>query len=202
MVWFKDKAQMPDFAALQQVRAYWEALRRDGAVPRREDLNPRGIASALEQVFLLEQIAPNHGRIRLAGMGLHDLMGMDVRGMPVTTFLEAAARAEVSAALGPLFKGEAILDLWLEAPRGIGRPALSARMMLLPLTDRQGGAGLALGCLCHKGETGRTPRRFGLTRLLQERMHSVRENAPTFAEPPAPFRTAKDKPYLRLVSSR
>ena len=89
MVWFIDgitqgegRAETADFHQLQAVRAYWEAMRKPGHLPRRDDINPRGIASALEQVFLVEQIAPHHGRLRLAGMALSDLLGMDPRGMP------------------------------------------------------------------------------------------------------------------------
>ena len=129
MVWFIDgitqgegRAETADFHQLQAVRAYWEAMRKPGHLPRRDDINPRGIASALEQVFLVEQIAPHHGRLRLAGMALSDLLGMDPRGMPVTALLEPVARATLSEALGGLFRGEHLLDLWLEAERGIGRP--------------------------------------------------------------------------------
>jgi hypothetical protein len=143
------------FRALQDVRAYWEAKRPGNGLPRRADIDPRGMASALEQVFLVEQIAPNHGRIRLAGMSLGDLLGIDPRGMPVTALLEPGARARLSEALGGLFRGEQVLDLWLEAERGIGRPALAARMLLLPLIGGQGEPDLALGCLCARGEIGR-----------------------------------------------
>ena len=175
MVWFTDgttdgkgRSETGDFHQLQEVRAYWEAMRRAGRLPRRDDINPRGMASALEQVFLVEQIAPNHGRLRLAGMGLSDLLGMDVRRMPITALLEPVARARLSEALGGLFRGEHILDLWLEAERGIGRPPLMARMLVLPLIGSQGEPDLALGCLCTKGTVGRTPRRFTISRMLRE----------------------------------
>lgn len=206
MVWFVDGTKegnlrplVNEFQALQDVRAYWEAMRQGGRLPRRDDINPRGMASALEQVFLVEQIAPNHGRLRLAGMGLSDLLGMDVRGMPITALLEPVARARLSEALGGLFRGDHILDLWLEAERGIGRPPLSARMLLLPLIGSHGEPDLALGCLCSKGTIGRAPRRFAISRLLREAL-PVAERA--FAEPPRPFAPPKGKPDLRLVSSR
>ncbi len=77
------------FAMLAEVRAYWEGLRVAGDLPRRDQIDPRGIAGALENTFLLERVAPGIARFRLAGMQLHDLMGMDVRGMP----LSAADRA-------------------------------------------------------------------------------------------------------------
>lgn len=211
MVWFMDyttakgvnalgQQETGGFAALQEVRAYWEAMRQDGRLPRRDDINPRGMASALEQVFLVEQIAPNHGRLRLAGMGLSDLLGMDVRGMPITALLEPMARSRLSEALGGLFRGNHILDLWLEAERGIGRPPLTARMLLLPLIGSTGEPDLALGCLCRKGEIGRTPRRFAISRLIREPLTLRPE--PSIAEPPRPCVGPNGRPNLRLVSSR
>ena len=37
------------FTALQQVRAYWEGLRRGGQLPLRAAVDPRGIAGVLDQ---------------------------------------------------------------------------------------------------------------------------------------------------------
>lgn len=215
MVWFIDgttsdrfKDAQGDFHHVQTVRAYWEGLRRDGQLPRRDDINPRGMVSALEQVFLIEQIAPNHGRIRLAGMALCDLLGIDPRGMPITAFLEPVARASLSSALAGLFRGDHLLDLWLEAERGIGRPALSARMILLPVVGGYDEPGLALGCLCFKGQIGRAPRRFTISRMLQEPLPAGKCAAKSlglaqeFAEAPRSFQKPPAKPHLRLVSSR
>lgn len=208
MVWFIDGTTeteaRSDFRQVQEVRAYWEAMRKDGRLPKRDDINPRGMASALEQVFLVEQIAPNHGRLRLAGMAISDLLGMDVRGMPITALLDPVARARLSEALGGLFRGEQILDLWLEAERGIGRPPLMARMLLLPLIGSHGEPDLALGCFCTKGEVGRAPRRFTISRMLREPLPvSASEGfAPAFAEPPRPLSPPNGRPYLRLVVSK
>lgn len=208
MVWFIDgtteREARNDFRPLQEVRGYWEAVRKDGRLPRRDDINPRGMASALEQVFLVEQIAPNHGRLRLAGMAISDLLGMDVRGMPITALLEPVARARLSDALGGLFRGEHILDLWLEAERGIGRPALLARMLLLPMIGSQGEPDLALGCFCTKGEIGRAPRRFTISRMLREALpaSASADSAHAFAEPPRPLGPPKSRPHLRLVVSK
>lgn len=197
------------FRHLATVRAYWEGLRHGAGLPRRDQIDPRGMASALEQVFLVEQVAPHHGRLRLAGMHLSDLMGMEVRGMPVTALLEPVARARLSEALAGLFRGEQVLDLWLEAERGIGRPALQARMLLLPLSVSEGEPNLALGCLCSKGQIGRAPRRFAISRLVRETLpQSARATPPAFAEtasrydPPLVHLAPRPRPHLRLVSSR
>lgn len=192
-----------EFAALQGVRAYWQALRDGQALPRRDRIDPRGLASSLEHVFLAEQIAPGHARIRLAGMQVNDLLGMDLRGMPLTALLDPQSRARLTEALDVVFTGTSALALTLEAERGIGRPALEARMILLPLIGTQGEPNLALGCLCSRGEIGRTPRRLVISRLEREPLNArlvtmELAEAPAAYTPPPP----RGKPQLRLVSSR
>ena len=207
---------MARFAMLAEVRAYWEGLREGGALPRRDQLDPRGIAGALENTFLLERVAPGIARFRLAGMQLHDLMGMDVRGMPLTTLIEPAGRSRLTEALEPVFAAPGIMELWLEGERSIGRPMLEGRMLLLPLMSSRGVSDLALGCLALDGALGRAPRRFAIAGLLSEGIgrrfdaptpvpHKVTlpglaemggDFAPAFPRPP------RGKPNLRLVSSR
>jgi hypothetical protein len=184
------------------VRAYWEALREAGTLPRRDQIDPRGMSNALEQVFLIEQVAPGHARFRLAGMLMNDLLGMEVRGMPLTSLLEPGARGRLSDGLGSVFSGAAVLELWLEAERGIGRPALEARMLLLPLIGTYGEPNLALGCLCVKGDIGRSPRRFAIAGMVREPLPVTPRMS--FAEDGAAFVPAppRGKPQLRLVSSR
>lgn len=209
----------PRFALLSQVRAYWEGLRIGGALPRRDQIDPRGIAGALEQVFLVERIAPGLARFRLAGMGVSAVLGMDVRGMPLSAVFDPAARDRLSPALETVFRDHVALDLWLEAERGLGRPALEARMMLLPLVSTRGLTDLALGCLALEGEIGRVPRRFAIAGLLSETLVVARAVAappparsaaevPGFAAPrlsftpaPEPPRPPRGKPQLRLVKS-
>lgn len=209
------------FAMLAEVRAYWEGLRQNGDLPRRDEIDPRGIARALENTFLIERVAPGIARFRIAGMQLHDLMGMDVRGMPLSTLVEPAGRTRLSEALEQVFAGPAKLEVWLEGERGIGRPALEARMIILPLTAQRGDVGLALGCLAMHGAIGRAPRRFAIAGVMSEtidrrqaerfapRLDAERrlpegQPAPGLAEAPASFvpRPPRGKPQLRLVHSR
>jgi hypothetical protein len=194
-------SDQPRFPALQEVRAYWEALREGRALPRRDQIDPRGIAEALEQVFLVERMASGQARFRLAGMHLHDLMGMEARGMPMTALFEPAARARFSDALEAVFTAPAVLDVWLEAERGIGRGALAGRLMLLPVTGSKGEPDLALGCLATDGSIGRVPRRFAISGLVRE---PLRVETPALAEGFADVtpRPPRGVPHLRLVSSR
>jgi len=196
---------------LAEVRAYWEGLRRPGILPRRDQIDPRGIAGALEQVFLVERIAPGLARFRLAGMGISDLMGMDVRGMPLSALFDPGARDRLAPALETVFSEAGALDLWMEAERGIGRPAIEARMLLLPLLSTRGVTDLALGCLALEGQIGRVPRRFAISALLGETMGQPalpavrRAVVAGLAEAPAVFvpqqapRPPRGRPQLRLV---
>lgn len=193
---------------LQEVRAYWEGLRRGGLFPMRETLDPRGIAGALENVFMIERIAPGLARFRLAGSLLSELMGVEVRGMPISAMFDPVARDTLSSLLEQVFAGPAIAHLDLEGERGIGRPALSARLMMLPLMSRAGGVDLALGCIVPDSPVGRAPRRFSLAQTTMERLAvpapSAREKALECAEAAAEF-TMPTPPrsggHLRLVHS-
>lgn len=215
------------FAMLAEVRGYWEGLRKGSDLPRRDEIDPRGIVGALENTFLLERVAPGVARFRLAGMQLHDLMGMDVRGMPLTALIDPAGRGRISDQLEGVFAGPGTLEIWLEAERGLGRPALEARMLLLPLTSIRGSVDLALGCMAIHGAMGRAPRRFAIGGMTGEKIErrvterrivgrdeddrrepipvvpipGMAEFAMTFTPSSAP-RPPRGKPNLRLVHSR
>ncbi|MEM1360171.1 MAG: PAS domain-containing protein [Pseudomonadota bacterium] len=150
---------------LSTVEAYWEALREGRLVPRRADVDPRGIDRALENAFILERIAPGMARFRLAGMHLNDLLGMEVRGMPLTSFFTPDARRQVSDALEHVFEEPASARFQLIAERSIGKPAMEAELILLPLKSDLGDVSRALGCLVSTGEIGRTPRRFDVAEV-------------------------------------
>lgn len=197
----------PRFAALAEVRAYWEGLRTATSLPRREDMDPRGIAGALEHTFLIERIAPGMGRFRLAGMQLSDILGMDPRGMPLSALLDPAGRIRLTGPLEQVFAEPAVLDLWLEAERGIGRPVLEARLLLLPMVSTRGITDLALGCLATEGQIGRSPRRFAIAGVMCETLASVTrmpqsEPMMGMAEAATPYeapRPPRGRPQLRVV---
>lgn len=159
---------MVDFDATHPVRVmaelrdYWQGLRKGQAVPLRSDVEPQGIRKALDYTFILERIAPGAARFRLAGRHLIDLMGMEVRGMPLCSFLNPGSRGRLSDVLETVFKVPQIAELHLEARGEYGRPPIVGRMLLLPLRSDLGDITRALGCLIADGEIGTAPRRFDL----------------------------------------
>jgi hypothetical protein len=204
------------FTAARRVEAYWHGLRGARALPSRSEVDPRGIEDALEYAFLIERIAPGHARLRVAGMHLSDLVGMDVRGMPLSTLIAAPARRAFADALERVFARPAIARLSLAAQGGFGRPALEGHMLLMPLRSDTGEVSRALGCLETQGRLGRAPRRFVLSETSvtpldgqtempgQPARKSPTRNSdtqPGFAEPRPRFSGADNRnpPYLRLV---
>lgn len=175
---------------LAQLEAYWADQRRGRPVPARADITPRGIEAALPYAFILERVAPGIARFRLAGGHICDLMGMDVRGMPITTMMDTDARVALVTPLEAVFKKPATARITLHSPRQISRPAIDATLALLPLTDTAGEITRALGCLVSDARIGRTPRRFAIADTQVTEIGAPRPKVYT------------NGAHLRLVSSR
>lgn len=193
-------------AHLRAFRAHWQACRHGGNVPMRADIDPRGIEPLISSAFIAERIAPGVVRLRVAGMHLNDLMGMEVRGMPLACFIAPADRDAFALRLVDLFDGPAILRMSLTSRRGLGRPPLSGTLLMLPLRSDLGDISRALGCLVTNGPVGRSPRRFAITRaetLPLDSAGAVRSapalrgiNGTGLRRRPGP----SDRAYLRLVT--
>ncbi|MCG6903054.1 MAG: PAS domain-containing protein [Rhodobacter sp.] len=214
---FARKSQAMIFPAITQVDAYWEGLRNGRLMPDRSEVDPRGMENALEFAFMLECVAPGVARVRIAGMHLNDLLGMEVRGMPLTALFEPAARERVAEVLARITNTPHVADLRLSSGRGVGRALLTAQMYLAPLSNQGQDTGRMLGCLQSDGRIGRTPRRFGLDQVQMRRIVSSSGKAtgpgdtpaphaarPELAENAATFGPAPEPParHLRLVKGK
>lgn len=210
------------FTPLSQVEAYWQALRGTRLMPNRSEVDPRGIESALEYAFIVERIAPGIARLRIAGSHLSDLMGMEVRGMPLTAFIMPESRRQLSDTLEEVFEMPATCLMSLHSEKKAGMPALDARLLMMPLKSDLGDVSRLLGALVSVGDMGRSPRRFSIVgttvnpiltdpsqplpeaRTAKTPPRTSEPTAPGFAEPAPTFRTEtprRDAPYLRLVKS-
>ncbi|UWR17076.1 PAS domain-containing protein [Sulfitobacter sp. M368] len=200
------------FAPISQVEAYWEALRAGRLLPKRSEVDPRGLESSLEHAFILERIAPGIARLRIAGSHLGALMGMEVRGMPLTALLTPDTRSVLSEKIEEVCQMPAVCTLRLAAEDSAGRPALEARMLLLPLKSDLGDVSRVLGCWVTQGEIGLAPRRF---EVITHQMQPLLTGTPLkpFLPPLAPAPRPKMQPrgtppqtglsrgHLRLVTS-
>lgn len=201
------------FAPLSIVEAYWDALRAGREMPKRAEINPRGIESALEYAFILERVAHGVARMRIAGSHLHDLMGMEARGMPLTAFFEHDYRVQVAGLLEEVFQTPAAADVLMTSSSSLGRPALEAWIVLLPLKSDLGDVSRILGCMVSKGDLAEAPRRFKLADSTLRRLDGKVEPAGKpvvreFAEPAKSFEAklpeasnSKRPAYLRLIKN-
>ena len=202
------------YAALSLVEAYWDALRAEREMPKRAEIDPRGIESALEHAFILERVAPGVARMRIAGSHLNDIMGMEARGMPITAFFEQDTRLKVAGLLEEVFQTPATAEVIMRSTASLGQPALEARMILLPLKSDLGDVSRILGCMVSLGELGTAPRRFDLSSVNIRPLGNPQQTSQSpakyeFNEPPQIFATpqaegadSKKRPaYLRLVKS-
>ncbi len=197
------------FPSISRVEGYWEGLRNGRLMPARSEVDPRGISDVLEYAFVLEKLAPGVARLRLAGMHLNDLMGMEVRGMPLTAMFLPEARRDLQVLLEAVLDAPAKVTLALESDHGITRPKLEANLVLLPLKDEQGRPTRILGALQAKGKIGRGPRRFKiLSKQIDEILGDEPPTIATEARHHEPLRETQqgflgvsDKagPHLRLV---
>lgn len=179
---------------LGDLRDYWQGLRKGRAIPARSDVEPRGIRRALDHAFILERIAPGAARFRLAGRHLIDLMGMEVRGMPICSFLNPRSRGRLSDVLETVFKAPQIAEMWLHSPADYARPEIKGRMLILPLRSDLGDVTRALGCLIAEGDLGMAPRRFD---LVEERVTPIFEGAEVMVPSPSARGFAEDTPVWK-----
>lgn len=198
----------PDcFAA---VETYWQALCDGRLMPRRSEVDPRGIAGHLDRTCLLERVSQGEARIRVAGSHLAEVMGRDMRGMPVSVMMLAAARADLSDALEAVFEEPARVELLLDGGRAPGGGRITGRMLLLPLRDEWGEPTRALACIEGTGPF-RSEQRFSIAGQTRQTLigygrrpdeaPAPRAIAPRPAPRPGPGDGAEagQRPRLRLV---
>ncbi|MEM8591993.1 MAG: PAS domain-containing protein [Pseudomonadota bacterium] len=204
------------FDGIATLEAYWQSVRGNRLVPLRSDIDPRGIEGALDYSFIVERVTAGVVRFRLAGSQLNEMMGMDVRGMPITALFGTKSRADVLEAIEGVFSGPEVIEMPLESPGAAGKPTLPGQMILLPLKSDLGDISRAIGCLPTRGPVGRSPRRFELSGGLKRRpLNDGAEKVVVtrrpqknvlpegFGEPQPTFRSQRhqsaERPYLKLV---
>ncbi|MDR9393481.1 MAG: PAS domain-containing protein [Roseovarius sp.] len=200
--WMLDDTLLGDVPAksheLRDLLGYWDAMRGQDDVPRREDIDPRRIEPLLAHAFIAERIAPGQSRLRIAGSHLRDLMGMEVRGMPVSCFVEPGSRAQLADRTVELFDAPALVRFSLRAA------GTSGTLLMLPLRSDLGDISRALGCLVTGASAAPPPRRFEISASRVLRVGRDRQPvADGLSEPAEGFqhgtRHPSERPWLRVV---
>jgi len=202
---------------MTELLAYWEHLRAGRIAPLRSEVVPRDIENILEHAFILEEVPDQAPRIRIAGMSLCTLMGMEIRSMPATALISPPCRSQFMRLLQGLFKHPEILEIKLEnADPKSG--FIQAEMMLLPMQASPGDVSRLLGCLVASGSGPRKPPvRFEIktckhTRIVATSGEKMHHSITGFAEPAEPFITrpapalsrqngAAPRSYLHLIET-
>jgi len=153
----------PVHRGLDEFAAYWRSMCQDGDIPRRSDIDPRKIDRLLPNTFILERVAPGLARLRIAGTHLSDLLGMEVRGMPVSALFEPSDREDLAQHIVHLFDEPATIRISLSSKGYRGSKPLNGSMLLMPLRSDLGDVSRAIGCFISGHTSIRAPHRFGIS---------------------------------------
>ena len=173
---------------LTSLRTYWDRLRAGRVAPYRAEIDPRQFEPALENMFILERVSADNLRVRLAGMKLCEMMGMEVRGMEAGFLMGDADRLRFDRLLGVVMGEPAVVELRLEARGRSG--TYRGTMLLMPLRSDFGDINRVIGCLSGDGEYFTPPLSFAILDVAVTPIETTsqaegqRRALPGFAEEP------------------
>lgn len=170
---------------------HWSALRQGDSVPNRSEIDPRVFPDALENTFIFERISKGDFRVRIAGMNLCDMMGMEVRGQSAASFMQAQARDHLQKVLEQVLARPAIGELALTGRDLAGVP-FEVSMILLPLKSDSGEVNRVIGCISYPQKAFNAPIRFEITSQKLTPLSAIGANSQDvaigFSERIEPFR--------------
>jgi hypothetical protein len=186
---------------LSSLKTYWERLRAGRIAPYRAEIDPRQFESALENMFIIERLGPDNMRIRLAGMKICEMMGMEVRGMQPGFLLDEADRARFDRLLNVVMTEPAVVELRLAAQNRAG--TYRATMLLMPLRSDFGEINRVIGCTSGEGDLYAPPLAFAIqdvavTPVEPSLSAEPKQLMPGFAEEPAAY-APPPAPKLRSI---
>lgn len=188
-----------EFGIISGVRAYWEALRQPKDIPSRNQLSPRGISHALENVFLIELDENDIARIRISGSKVNAIIGEDSTGMPVHTMFLTPAIKELELALAELFGKPSIVRMNLVGKNPNGDTSHFAKLEFMPLRNQEGQIRLALGVIESEAPVASPVLRYEITSLNYTPIEGIVSH-PAISKKPV---ESNKKPHIKpfIVSS-
>lgn len=185
---------------LRLVEGYWSALREGNDLPKRSQVHPRGLSDVLEYVFILERVAPGVARFRIAGSQWTALAGMEVRGMPISSFFRTTGRADMAAALEACFDTPAVIEAHLTARSLQRAPDVPGKLIMLPMRCDLGRISRILGAAKMSGPMVSDAYRLEMSDVSVKPVFGDRPAPPPSAHTAAPTSTPR-RPHLELVHS-
>ncbi len=202
-------AQEPVAPLLGLLESVWRGARGSRAMPSRPEIDAAAIEPVLPWVFTAEAVAPGVLRLRIAGQRFTELLRMEPRGMPLCALFTPEGRAALAPLVEQVLTQPALVEMPLRSSRGLMRPRLTGRLLILPLTRGGRGAGrlpdMVIGALVCDRAPGALPVRFdpGEGPVRIETL-TAGPNRPCLAVESAVrrhLRPAHPPPALRLVAS-
>ncbi|MEM6407539.1 MAG: PAS domain-containing protein [Pseudomonadota bacterium] len=197
--------------AQSHIRAHWEDMRAGRKMPLRSEIDPREMSPYLSYSFILHQAKTGDVRFRVAGMAVNELMGMELRAMPLRSLIVPEERATFSSTLQKVFEEPEIQEYRLVSDR-YGKPRLQGHLLILPLKGDFPNSDRAMGCFTTEGPIGVAPRRFSVQNVLRTSLNTGLMTRSTemqqperaleavgFSEAQTPFTRETKVPYLRVV---
>ncbi len=152
---------------LDSLKTYWENLRAGRVAPYRSEIDPREFKHALENMFILEIVGDKNIRVRLAGMKMCEMMGMEVRGMSPRAFMMPGDRSKFDEAILDVVAKPAVTEFVMETVDYNGHSG-TAYVLMMPLRSDFGEITRILGCITDAGDAYEAPVRMRITRMKTE----------------------------------
>lgn len=189
---------------LNSLKQYWESLRAGRLAPYRSEIDPRQFEHALENMFILEVVGEETIRVRLAGMKLCEMMGMEVRGMSPRAFMMPEDRSRFDNTILDVVRKPSVVDFVMETVDYKGKSG-TAYVLLMPLRSDFGEITRILGCISDNGEAFEAPVRMRITQAHSELINFSDDSIPTqmpgFAEHQKRFeRKLESRPQFSTIS--
>lgn len=146
---------------LEEAWRYWTSLREGADLPHRSALDPKEMKTILGHSMILDRVRHGTVRVRLGGRVMQQIMGMEVRGLPMRAFFDLQDRGRAVALIEKVFDGPCSLELDLISQTDAG--LVTGRMLVLPLRDAVGAVTKAMVVFVTDRPVTDAPRRFGVT---------------------------------------
>lgn len=181
---------------------YWSRIRKGRDLPDQTDVDPRSIKRMLSQIFILDARDMTRPFYRLAGTGLCDRFGLELRGTGFYRHWEAQSHETLTVLLGQSLAERQPLCL-----SAIGSTSQCAMVemetVLAPLASGPGAPQRFLGMvqfLNNSVTLAGNP--IAYERLMGSKLIRETESPDRMDDPPPSRPISRKAPHLRLVVSR
>ena len=174
---------------IRTLRTHWQSLRDGDELPLRSEIDPRAMPDVLDSLFILERLNPSDIRVRIAGLTVCEMMGMEVRGLSPMPFFNDNTKGRFAVILGDVMDNPVIARLGLKTKDKVGNES-SSEMILLPLRSDFGDVSRIIGCVSAPENGFTAPVRFHVHSVELEpvlQTNTAADNFYGFAEPKVGF---------------